>query len=154
MNEAFSDITGMAINNYMRTNLGYAWYWDGLDWTTGSTINKQGRPMRWLNTPTRDGVSIDNAINYRTGMNTHFSSGVYNKAFYLLSTKPGWNIQKAYEIILDANRFYWTPGSTFANGACGVITATTRRGYSVADVRNVFSQVGVNCPFKDSKLSS
>ena len=25
----FSDMTGMAINYYVRTALGYSWYWDG-----------------------------------------------------------------------------------------------------------------------------
>ena len=35
--------------------------------------------------PTMDGISIDNAANYREDMDVHYTSGIYNKAFYLLA---------------------------------------------------------------------
>lgn len=143
MNEAFSDMTGMAMNNYMRSK-GYTWYWNGTDWTTGSSISKNGLPLRYFDEPTKDNVSISQASNYKDGMNTHLSSGVYNKAFYLLSARTtGWTIDKAYRVMLDANMYRWTSGSTFVSGACGVAQAAASRGYSVQDVKNAFAQVGV-----------
>lgn len=148
INEAFSDMTGMAMNSYIRNKLGYTWYWDGKDWTTGTSISKAGKPMRYFNEPTLDHVSISHASNYRPGMNTHYSSGVYNKAFYLLSTTNGWSIEKAYQVMLDANMNYWTANTDFNTGACGVRAAAAARGYSTQDVENAFKQVGVVCPNK------
>ena len=43
-----------------------------------------------------------------SGLDVHYSSGVYNKAFYLLATKPGWNTQKAFQAFARANDLYWT----------------------------------------------
>ncbi len=145
MNEAFSDMTGMAFNSYLR-NIGFTWYWDGKDWTTGKSINKANKPTRSLSNPTVDGNSIDQAANFRPGMNPHFSSGVYNKAFYLLSTTTGWTVEKAYQVMLDANMNYWTAITDYNNGACGVRAAAIARGYSGTDVTNAFNQVGVRCP--------
>lgn len=145
INEAFSDMTGMAFNSYLR-NIGFTWYWDGKDWTTGKSINKANKPTRSLSNPTIDGNSIDHASNFRPGMNPHFSSGVYNKAFYLLSTTTGWTVEKAYQVMLDANMNYWTAITDYNNGACGVRAAAIARGYSGVDVANAFSQVGVKCP--------
>lgn len=146
MNEAFSDMTGMAINHYLHGK-GYRWYWNTTDWTTGLSISKKGKPLRYFDEPTKDGVSISNAANFKTGMNTHLSSGVYNKAFYLLSVKtPGWTIDQAYRVMLDANMTRWTPSATYITGACGVAQAAANRGYAVQDVKNAFAQVGVVIP--------
>ena len=95
--------------------------------------------------PPQDGSSIDNASNYTSGMDVHYSSGVYNKAFYLLATKAGWDTQKAFQVFARANRCYWTPSSTFNQGACGVETAATDLGFTKADVTAAFTSVGVTC---------
>ncbi len=144
MNEAFSDITGMAMNDYMRTTLGFSWYWDGKDWTTGASISKAGNPMRYFDNPPLDGNSIDNFANFRSTLDVHYSSGLYNKMFYLLSTTTGWTVEKAYQVVLDANMNYWTPNSTFKSGGCGVLQSARNRGYSEQDVKNAFQQVGIN----------
>jgi pseudolysin len=144
LNESFSDMTGMAMLDYQRTTLGYSWYWDGLDWTTGASVSKTGNPLRFLDNPPLDGQSIDNAANYVRGMDTHFSSGVFNKAFYLLSTKLGWTVTKAYQVMLDANMHYWTKGTTFQLAGCGVLQAARDRAYPEQDVKDIFQQVGVN----------
>ena len=75
----------------------------------------------------------------------HYSSGVYNKAFYLLAHTSGWNTQKASQAFAGANRNYWGPGTTFTQGACGVETAASDLGYPVADVTAAFTAVGVTC---------
>lgn len=136
MNEAFSDMAGEAAEYYMKgTN----------DWMVGAEIFKRSGALRYMDDPTRDGRSIGHASNYTSGMDVHYSSGVYNKAFYLLANKPGWNTRKAFEVMVDANRLHWTANSTFNQGACGVETAAENRGYSKADVTAAFSAVGVSC---------
>lgn len=145
MNEAFSDILGVAMLDYVRNTLGYSWYWDGLDYTTGASISKTGTPMRYYYDPTLDGSSIGNFKDFRSNMDVHNSSGLYNKMFYLLSAKTtGWTVKKAFQVVMDANMHYWTPGSTFKSGGCGILQATRARGYSEQDVKNVFQQIGID----------
>ena len=136
MNEAYSDMAGEAAEYFMRgTN----------DFLVGAQIFKGNGALRYMSNPTQDGVSIDNAANYTAGMAVHYSSGVYNKAFYNLATKSGWNTQKAFQVFARANRDYWTSSSTFNQGACGVQTAATDLGFTVADVTSAFASVGVSC---------
>lgn len=136
MNEAFSDMAGEATENYMKgTN----------DFLVGPEIFKATGALRYMANPTQDGRSIDHASNFTSSMDVHHSSGVYNKAFYLLATKAGWSTRKAFEVMADANRLYWTANSTFNDGACGVEKAALNRGYVVADVTAAFSAVGVTC---------
>jgi Zn-dependent metalloprotease len=136
INEAFSDMAGEAAEYFLKgTN----------DWKVGAEIFKGTGSLRYMDNPPLDGRSIDNASKYTTGMDVHYSSGVYNKAFYLLATKAGWNTRKAFEIFADANRLYWTASSTFNSAACGVETAATNRGYTKADVTAAFTAVGVSC---------
>ncbi|HWS26861.1 MAG TPA: M4 family metallopeptidase [Xanthomonadales bacterium] len=136
MNEAFSDMGGEATE----------YYWKGSnDFLVGPDIFKAAGSLRYMNNPPQDGSSIDNAANYTSSMDVHYSSGVYNKAFYLLATKPGWNTVNAFKVFARANSLYWTPSSTFNSGACGVQTAATDLGFTVADVTAAFTSVGVSC---------
>lgn len=137
MNEAFSDMAGEAAEYYARNGVN--------DWLVGSDIFKSTGALRYFADPTRDGRSIDNASKYTSGLDVHYSSGVYNKAFYTLAKTAGWNTRKAFEVMVDANRLYWTPNSTFNQGACGVEKAATARGYVTADVTKAFAAVGVSC---------
>ena len=76
-------------------------------------------------------------------MDVHHSSGVFNKAFYLLANKSGWNTRKAFEVFTVANQVYWTANATFVSGANGVCRATKDKGYNTADVQAAFGAVGV-----------
>lgn len=135
INEAFSDIAGEAAEYYMSgTN----------DWQVGAQIFKTaGKALRYFDDPTKDGKSIGSAKNYTSGMDVHYSSGVFNKAFYTLAKKPGWNTKKAFDLFVKANQDYWQPGSTFITGAQGVRDAATDYGYSTADVVAAFAAVDV-----------
>ena len=136
INEAYSDIAGEAAEYYNKgTN----------DFLVGAQIMKTGTALRYMANPPLDGRSIGNAANYTAGMDVHYSSGVYNKAFYTLATKPGWNTQKAFQVFARANDLYWTASTDFNQGACGVQTAATNLGYVVADVTAAFTAVGVSC---------
>ena len=88
---------------------------------------------------------VRNASQYTSGMDVHYSSGVYNKAFCTLAKTAGWDVPKAFKTFARANALYWTASSTFNTGACGVETAATDLGYNVADVTAAFTAVGVSC---------
>ena len=136
MNEAFSDMAGEAAEYFSRgTN----------DFEVGTEIFKGPGALRYMYNPPLDGSSIDNAANFTSGMDVHYSSGVYNKAFVNLAKTTGWNTRKAFEVMADANRLYWVSNSTFNQGACGVESAAANRGYTVADVTAAFAAVGVTC---------
>lgn len=137
MNEAFSDMAGEAAEYYSRGSN---------DWLVGSEIFKGSGALRYMCNPTQDGASIDNAANYTSSMDVHYTSGVYNKAFCTLAKKSGWNTMKAFQAFARANRDYWTASSSFNQGACGVETAAQDLGYAKADVTSAFSAVGVTCP--------
>ncbi|KZX70030.1 hemagglutinin [Vibrio sp. HI00D65] len=135
INEAFSDIAGEAAEYYLRGNV---------DWIVGSDIFKSEGGLRYFDQPSKDGRSIDHASDYYDGLNVHLSSGVYNRAFYLLTNKSGWDVRKGFEIFTVANQLYWTANSTFDAGACGVAKAAADMGYTVTDVVDAFNSVGVN----------
>ncbi|WP_248842798.1 M4 family metallopeptidase [Lysobacter antibioticus] len=137
INEAYSDIAGEAAEFFMNgTN----------DFLVGAQIFKGTGALRYMANPPQDGRSIGHASNYTSGMDVHYSSGVFNKAFYLLATKAGWDTPKAFKAFAKANKDYWTPSTDFINGACGVEKAATDLGYTVADVSAAFLTVGVDCP--------
>ena len=134
MNEAFSDMAGEAAEYYMNgTN----------DWMVGEQIFKGNGALRYMDDPTKDGRSIGHADDY-SGQDVHYTSGVFNKAFYLLANTAGWNTRTAFEVMALANQTYWTANSTFDEGGCGVYNAAGDKGYTQADVRAAFAAVGVN----------
>jgi vibriolysin len=136
INEAYSDMAGEAAEYFMKGSN---------DWKVGADIFKGNGALRYMDNPPLDGSSIDNASQFTSSMDVHYSSGVYNKAFYLLATKSGWNTQKAFQVFARANDLYWTASSTFNQAACGVETAATDLGFVKADVTAAFTSVGVSC---------
>ncbi|MBA8733491.1 M4 family metallopeptidase [Chromobacterium violaceum] len=136
INEAFSDMAGEAAEYYMKGKN---------DFLVGAEIFKKTGALRYFADPTKDGRSIGNAKDYYNGLDVHYSSGVYNKAFYLIATSPNWNTRKAFEVFVDANRLYWNANATYNSAACGVVKAADARGYNSADVTKAFAAVGVTC---------
>jgi vibriolysin len=137
MNEAFSDMGGEATE----------YFWKGSnDFDVGREIFKSATgALRYMCNPPADGGSIDNAADYTSSLDVHYSSGVYNKAFCNLAKTAGWDTPKAFKVMARANALYWTPSSTFNSGACGVETAAQDLGFSKADVTAAFNTVGVSC---------
>ena len=134
INEAFSDIAGEAAEYFMNGEN---------DWQIGAQIFKQQGALRYMDDPTRDGKSIGSAKDFTSSMNVHQSSGVFNKAFYLLAHRPGWNTRKAFDVFLKANQVYWTSSSNFVQAATGVLHAAKDLGYNTADVIAAFAGVDV-----------
>lgn len=136
INEAFSDMAGEAAEFYMKGTA---------DFLVGANIVKKDGALRYMSDPPKDGRSIGHAKDYSSDLDVHQTSGVYNKAFYLIATSSGWGVRKAFEIMADANRLHWTAETTFDEAACGVEKAAESRGYRVADVTAAFEKVGVAC---------
>jgi len=141
MNEAFSDMAGEAAEHFMRGSA---------DFLVGADIFKSSGALRYMANPPQDGRSIANAADYYPGLDVHYSSGVYNKAFYTLAHTAGWDTPWAFKVFARANQLYWTPDIGFNAGACGVGTAATDLGRSAADVAAAFAAVGVTCGQPDS----
>ena len=141
INEAFSDMAGEISEFYMATQMGKE-----NDWLVGNSIIKGpfGTAMRYFEDPSKDGRSIAHAKDYKDSLDVHFTSGVYNKAFYLLAHRTNWGIKKAFQVFLLANQVYWKSDETYNSAACGVNKAATDLGYDVADVVASFDAVGVN----------
>ena len=139
INEAFSDMASQAAEYYA---------YGKASWTVGADVSKTDSALRWFQHPSRDGVSIERAIDYQNGMDVHYSSGVYNRLFYLLATHSNWDPQKAFHVMLKANRDYWTPTTNFAEGACGILAASRDLGFSEDDVKEALDKVMIkyeNC---------
>ncbi|MGI2259328.1 M4 family metallopeptidase [Shewanella sp. GXUN23E] len=134
MNEAFSDMAGEAAEFYMLNSN---------DWLVGGSIFKGDGALRYFDDPTRDGRSIGHIDDYYDGIDVHFSSGIFNKAFYNLANTDGWDTRKAFEVFVIANQLYWQPNSLMYEGACGVKSAATDKGYNTADVDAAFATVGL-----------
>jgi len=135
INEAFSDMAGEAAKYYMRgTN----------DFKVGFDIFKSpSGALRYMYDPPLDGNSIDNVADYYSGLDVHYSSGIFNKAFYLIATYPGFTTRMAFDIFVKANQDYWVASTNFVQGAEGAQDAAADLGYNCAAVRDAFANVGV-----------
>jgi vibriolysin len=141
MNESYSDMAGEAAKYYMKgTN----------DFMCGYDIFKAaGQALRYLCNPPQDGSSIDHVSEYYTGLDVHYSSGIYNKVFCLVAQSSGWNTRMAFNIFTKANTDYWTASETFVSGAEDVRQAALDYGYNCSDVAAAFANVGITitaCP--------
>ncbi|PRD18003.1 UNVERIFIED_CONTAM: zinc metalloprotease [Trichonephila clavipes] len=76
-------------------------------------------------------------------MDVHYSSGVFNKAFYNLATTPGWDTQKAFVVMARANQLYWTASTNWDLAGNGVMDAACDLNYEPADVQAALAAVGV-----------
>lgn len=156
MNEAFSDIAAQGAEFYA---------YGHNSWQIGPEIFKaEGKALRYMDQPSKDceggtpgeGCSIDHVDQYTEWLDVHYSSGIFNRAFYLLGTSEGWDTKKAFDVMVQANRFYWTSNSTFFRGACGVMKATRDYQYDTEAVTAAFEKVGIDtnlCVFEQQRRS-
>lgn len=131
--------------------------------------------LRYMNTPSRDGMSADcykriagadkclvsyddvvamaqsdlfpseTTDDQRQGFVVHHGSGVYNKFFYLLATTPGWDVKKAFGLMLVSNRDgYWGENTDFQSAACQTLLAANDLGYETVAVSKAFKKVGID----------
>lgn len=138
INESFSDMAAQIADIYATgTN----------NWLIGSEIVKENSGMetlRYMDQPRKDGQSIDSAKAFEFDMDVHYSSGIYNRLFYLLSTSEGWDPKKAFEVMIKANMDYWMPWLTFDESACGVLSAAHDLDYDLTAIKSAFTEVAIN----------
>jgi len=111
-------------------------YWIGEDVWTPKT---SGDALRYMDNPTRDGISIDNYANYYNGLNVHLSSGIANNAFYLLSeggphrlglTVTGIGREKAEKNFLSCLDSVYDPREKFSNAREHTVKAAMDLGFN------------------------
>jgi pseudolysin len=144
LNEAFSDMASQAAMFYAtKTN----------NWMIGDDIMKSpDEALRYMNNPTKDcdgakpghGCSIDNLKQYNDEIDVHYSSGIFNKFFYLLATSKKMDTHKAFNVMVNANINYWTSTTDFTKAACGVMKAAKDYKYPIAAVKKAASKVGID----------
>jgi zinc metalloprotease ZmpA len=83
LNEATSDIFGTAVEFYTNNAL------DTPDYDIGEELFINGGAIRYMYRPSKDGASADCYSRRIAGLNVHYSSGVANHFFYLLSEGSG-----------------------------------------------------------------
>ncbi|WP_121833926.1 M4 family metallopeptidase [Streptomyces sp. S1] len=142
LNEATSDIFGTAIEFHAANPV------DQGDYFLGEKIDYfgNGKPLRYQDTPSRDGKSADYWDTNTKNLDVHHSSGVANHFFYLLSegsgaktingvrhesrTKDGSTLtgigrDKAVKIWYKALTSYFTSTTNYAAARRGTIQAAT-----------------------------
>ncbi|MCX4636106.1 MULTISPECIES: M4 family metallopeptidase [Streptomyces] len=85
LNEGTSDIFGTSAEFFAKSEK------DPGDYLIGEKIdiNGDGTPLRYMDKPSKDGQSQDNWDSKTGGLDPHYSSGVANHFFYLLSEGSG-----------------------------------------------------------------
>jgi pseudolysin len=143
LNEAFSDMAAQAAEFY---SVGHN------SWQIGPEILKGAGALRYMIKPSDDcnggkpgnWCSIDKVSQYKEGLDVHYSSGIFNRVFYLIGSADGWDTKKAFDIMVHANAYYWTANTTWSEAACGVLKAAHDYGYDTAVVKNAFNIVEVD----------
>ena len=134
IDESFSDIMGEATEDFFSTS----------DWMFAYHVPKQiTEAVRYFDKPSRDGVSIDYATDYYRGIGVHHSSGVFNRAFYLIVKEYGLKMRYGFEAFLTANRIYWNSRVNFAQAACGVVRAAYDLGLDTEIFKSAFYEVHI-----------
>jgi Zn-dependent metalloprotease len=143
MNESFSDIAGTAAKFYYNTTKPNA---VKADFNLGGDIFRQANQyIRYMCNPTQDGGSIDNAKDYNSSLDVHYTSGVMNKAFCraakrLSGVDPGTGtatadgVRKAAKAWFQANDTKWTSSTNWVQGCQGVVDSAKELGYSSAEI--------------------
>lgn len=168
VSSSFADVTEMALNDYLR-RLGFDWYWDGSNtrYTISANETANGRPFRYFYKPTLDNTadncslladdnplkhkklrvcgSIDSADDFTEGLLPFWASGVFNRAFYVMSVIKNVGPRRAYLAWFEANRNYWMPDNDFVFAACGVIQSGQDRNLDFRSMYDAFKSVGVKC---------
>ncbi|MBV6696115.1 M4 family metallopeptidase [Kitasatospora aureofaciens] len=85
LNEATSDIMGTGVEWYANLPSNPPNYWIG----ELINLNGNGTPLRYMDKPSKDGSSADSWYSGVGNLDVHYSSGVANHFFYLLSEGSG-----------------------------------------------------------------
>jgi vibriolysin len=156
LNEGISDIFAGVCESWSRS-----WAIDADVFKVGEDIWTPGIPgdaLRYMDDPALDGNSLDYYGDYSSGVDVHYSSGIVNLVFSLLSkggTHPHWKTsiyvdpigpEKAGRIFYKANTDLFTPSTNLVQAKTAMEQAAQQLGYDAATVRSVthaWAAVGV-----------
>jgi zinc metalloprotease ZmpA len=158
LNEGMSDIFGTMVEFYAASIAGSTKTPNYLVGEDIYTPNTSGDALRYMDTPKKDGRSIDHYSQYNSGLDVHYSSGLTNNAFFLLAeggknstsnqTVTGVGRTKAAAIFYRALTVYMTPGTNFAQARQATLNAAAdlygANGAEAGSVASVWSACGVN----------
>lgn len=144
LNEAFSDMVGIAAEYYVYGTTQFLVGW--------GDVKANDKALRYMDKPSRDcdggkpgnDCSIDHISQYKQYLNVHYSSGIYNRVYYLLANTANWNAKKALDVMVQANAHYWISNTSFEKAACDVMRATRDYNYNEKDVAAAFAVVGID----------
>ena len=157
LNEAMSDTFAAICESWTSGT----WSTAAAIWMVGEDVWTPGTAndaLRYMDDPVKDGVSKDWAPNVTSGTDVHYSSGVPNLAFALLSkgglhprnrstiNVPAIGVEKAARIWYKANTDLFTASTTFAQAKTWTIQAAADLGYDQATqdaVKAAWEAVGV-----------
>ncbi|NTX10939.1 M4 family metallopeptidase [Myxococcus sp. CA051A] len=123
-------------------------------WTPGTANDA----LRYMDDPKKDGASLDFASDFTSSTDVHYSSGIPNLAFALLSkggthprgrstiSVPAIGVEKAARIWYKANTDIYTASTTFVQAKTWTIQAALDLGYDQATqdaVKAAWEAVGV-----------
>lgn len=154
LNESISDIFATAAEFYAASiSDKVPDYWLGEDvWTPAIPDDA----LRYMDDPTRDGRSIDHYDDYTANMDVHYSSGLANHVFYLMSEggphastgEPVTAIGRdtAERVFYHALNAYMTPDTDFAAAKAATMQAALDLYGSVTAqlVDDIWSACGVD----------
>lgn len=160
LNESMSDIFGALVEAYADGAVSSATWLIGEEAYTPGNGNSDA--LRYMNDPADDGYSYDYYTSTIGNADVHYSSGLSNLAFYLLSqggTHPrgksttvvtGVGTTKAGAIFYRALAVYMTSSTSFSGARTATLSAATDLyGSSSAEyaaVQNAWAAVGVGSP--------
>lgn len=111
LNEAFSDMTGAAAKFFLTGKVHHTMMKDaGKD-------DYNWKYVRCMDKPRCDGNSIEHVKDYTFYLDVHYSSGVFNKVFAILSEKLKYKAWDAYDIFYVANTQKWISTTGFKDAA-------------------------------------
>jgi len=164
LNEALSDIFGNVCEWYRDVAGDITAPAGPNNFLVGEDIWLADVALRFMNDPARDGSSLDFWTSSAGNVNVHYSSGIANLAFYLLSqggTHPrgksttqvtGIGIYDAARIFYRANTTYLTASSNYSDARNATVAAATdlfgASSNQVAQLGNAWTAVGVLPPYR------
>lgn len=156
LNEAMSDIFGAFTEAWVDGGRIGTLAVSADTWKVGEDVLTPA--LRWMNDPAADGASLDFWTTGAGNVDVHYSSGIANLAFYLLSqggTHPrgkssvvvaGIGMDKAIRLFYAMNVNYLTATSKYAQAVSASMSAATELGFTEAErnaVMDAWRAVGV-----------
>ena len=142
MNESMSDIFGAFVETWVKSGSNGTLTPDSNTWLVGEDVIPPA--LRWMCDPAKDGQSADYYSSSIGNLDVHYSSGLGNLAFCLLSQGgthprgksnipvPGIGMDKAIRIMYQAQTHILTSTSKYANERTAMQQAAQQLGYDQA----------------------